>query len=126
MGFCTGVFTGICPLNKCLPHGAVQRILLSAHNRKQGEHFFKPLQYALYNEGAEVAIQTKRPWDSLWNRFQKTIGPTVQNFNGYFKQAVEQNESGWTKEMNMEAAMNVWDKMEGKPFKVATCTRILH
>ena len=33
---------------------------------------------------------------------------------------------GWTKEMYMETAMNVWEKMEGKPFKFGTCTRILH
>ncbi len=63
--------------------------------------------YLLYNEGAEVAIQNKRGWESIRNRFQKTIAPTVQKFNSYYKQAVEKNESGWTKEMYMETAMKV-------------------
>ena len=97
--------------------------------QQKGEKFFKSVHekmYLLYNEGAEVAIQNTRAWDSIRNRFQKTIAPSVQKFNAYYKQAVEKNESGWTKEMYMETAMNVWARMEGKPFKFATCTRILH
>ena len=70
--------------------------------QQKGEKLFKSVHekmYLLYNEGAEVAIQNQRAWDSIRNRFQKTIGPMVQKFNAYYKQAVEQNESGWTKEM---------------------------
>ena len=97
--------------------------------QQKGEKFFKSVHekmYLLYNEGAEVAIQNQRPWDSIRNRFQKTIAPMVQKFNAYYKQAVEQNESGWTTEMYIETAMNVWERMEGKPLKFATCTRVLH
>ena len=97
--------------------------------QQKGEKFYKSVHekmYILYNEGAEVAIQNQRPWDSIRNRFQKTIAPNVQKFNAYYKQAVEQNESGWTTEMYMETAMKVWERMEGKPFKFSTCTRVLH
>ena len=59
---------------------------------QKGEKFWKNVHdkmYSLYNEEAEVAMQTKRPWDSIRNRFQKTLGPNVQKFNAHCKQAVE-------------------------------------
>ena len=96
---------------------------------QKGEKFWKSVHEKtclLYNQEAEVAIQNKRPWDSIRNRFQKTLAPSVQKFNAYYKQAVEQNESGWTKEMYIEAAKNVWLQIEGKPYKHGVCTRILH
>ena len=96
---------------------------------QKGEKFWKAVHektYLLYNEEAEVAIQSKRPWDSLRNRFQKTIQPRVQKFNAYYKQAVQQNESGWTKEMYIEAAKKIWETMEGRPYNHGVCTRILH
>ena len=96
---------------------------------QKGEMFWKAVHkkmYILYQEDAEVVVMNKRSWESVKNRFQKTLHPTVQKFNSYYKQAVEKNESGWTKEMYLEAAMKVWLQMEGKPYKFQIITRVLH
>ena len=96
---------------------------------QKGETFWKSVHekmYLIYSEEAEVVCLTKRSWESVKNRFQKTIHPTVQKFNSYYKQAVEKNESGWTKEMYMEAAGKVWLQMEGRPYKFSIVTRVLH
>ena len=96
---------------------------------QKGEKFWKSVHektYVLCDDEAEVVVQAKRPWDSIRNRFQKTLSPSVQKFNAHCKQAVQQNESGWTKQMCIEAAMKTWEEIEGKPHKFSMCTRVLH
>ena len=96
---------------------------------QKGETFWKGVHkkmYILYQEEADVVIMSKRSWESIKNRFQKTIHPTVQKYNAYYKQAVEKNQSGWTKEMYIAAASKVWLQMEGRPFKFELVIRILH
>ena len=96
---------------------------------QKGETFWKAVHkkmYVIYQEDAEVVVMNKRSWESVKNRFQKTIHTTVQKFNGYYKQAVEKNESGWTTAMYLDAAMKVWLQMEGRPYKFQVVTRVLH
>ena len=82
--------------------------------------------YILYNEEAEVAIDKKWSWKSVRNRFQKTIAKSVQKFNGYYKQVVQKEKSGWTPQMYIDSAKEIWLSLEGKPFKFGDCVRILH
>ena len=73
--------------------------------------------YLLYNEEAEVSVTNKRTWQSVRNRFQKSISKSVSKFNAYYKQVKEKEESGWTPQMYIDAAMKVWFDMEKKHFK---------
>ena len=76
---------------------------------------------------AEVA-DVEKPWSyqSVKTRISKTIGKQTQLFNGYYIACAKDNDSGWTKEMHMEAACNLFIETEGRAFKFRTCARILH
>ena len=50
----------------------------------------------------------------------------MQKFNGYYKQVVTKEKSGWTPQMYIDLAKEVWLSLEGKPFKFGDCVRILH
>ena len=94
----------------------------------KGDAFWKKVHakmYLLYNEDADVAVQQQWSWKSVRNRFQKTISKKVQLFNKYYKQVVEKNENGWTKQMYIDSAMEVWLSIEGNQYKFSDCTRIL-
>ena len=96
---------------------------------QKGDDFWKKVHkkfYAIYNEEAEVAVDAKWSWESVRNRFQKTIAKTIQKYNVYFKQVKEKEKSGWTPQMYIDQACKVWYEMEGKPFKFSGCVRILH
>ena len=96
---------------------------------QKGDDFWKRVHtkfYLLYDEEAEVAIEKKWSWKSVRNRFQKTIAKAVQKFNGYYKQVVQKEKSGWTPQMYIDSAKEVWLSLEGKPFKFGDCVRILH
>ena len=96
---------------------------------QKGDDFWKRVHeklYVLYNEEAEVAIEKKWSWKSVRNRFQKTIAKSVQKFNGYYKQVVHKEKSGWTPQMYIDSAKEVWLSLEGKPFKFGDCVRNLH
>ena len=83
--------------------------------------------YQFLGVDAEVA-DVHKPWShqSVKTRITKTIGKQTQLFNGYYRACAKDNDSGWTKEMHMEAACNLFLETEGKPFKFSTCARILH
>ena len=83
--------------------------------------------YQFLGVDAEVA-DVHKPWShqSVKTRITKTIGKQTQLFNGYYHACAKDNDSGWTKEMHMEAACNLFLETEGKPFKFSTCARILH
>ncbi len=76
--------------------------------------------------GNNVPESSRRNINSLMNRFKKTIGRDVSSFNQYYKQVAEKNPSGWTKQMIMDTAIQVYYEMEGKAFKFDKCAKILH
>ena len=59
-------------------------------------------------------------------RISKAIGKQTQKFNHYFKATSKQDESGWTLEMHIAAACELYLETEGRPFKFPLCARILH
>ena len=95
---------------------------------QKGDTFWKKVHekmYALYNEEADVVVQ-ERSWTSVRNRFQKTIQKSINLFNGYHVQVQAKEESGWTPQMYIDAAVNLYATMEGKAFKLEHVIRILH
>ena len=96
---------------------------------QKGSDFWKKVyskMYILYDEEAEVKSTTKWTWESVRNRFQKTIQKEVQKYNSYYKQVMEKEQSGWTTEMYIEQAAEVYRTIEGKPFKHTSCVPTLH
>ena len=82
--------------------------------------------YLMIEEDDEITIVGRRTWESVRNRIQKTIHPKVQKFNAYYKQIVEKDQSGWTKEMYIEAAKKLWFDEYKSAFKWGDCVRVLH
>ena len=83
--------------------------------QKKDNAFWKEVHtkmHVLHDEEADVADQKKWPWESVQNRFQKTVSPAVQKFNTHCKQVVEKEQSGWTKQMYIDAAEEVWLQLE--------------
>ena len=96
---------------------------------QKGDVYWKRVHEKMYfmiDEDEDITIATKRPWQSVRNRFQKTIHPRVQIFNGYYKQVLEKEQSGWTKEMYIEAAKKLWFDEFKSHFKWGDCIRVLH
>ena len=96
---------------------------------QKGDVFWKRVHekmYLMIEEDDEITIVGQRTWESVRNRLQKTIHPKVQKFNAYYKQVVEKDQSGWTKEMYIEAAKKLWFDEYKSAFKWGDCLRVLH
>ena len=98
--------------------------------QQKGDDFWMRIQkkmYELYEEEAEVAdVKDEWGYKSVEYRISKTIGKQTQKFNQYFRATSKQDESGWTLEMHIAAACELYLETEGKPFKFRVCARILH
>ena len=96
---------------------------------QKGDVYWKRVHEKMYFmivEDEDITIAAKRAWQSVRNRFQKMIHPKVQLFNGYYKQVLEKEQSGWTKEMYIEAAKKLWFDEYKSAFKWGDCVRVLH
>ena len=101
----------------------------SIGTKQKGDAFWMRIQkklYELYGSDAEV-VATGKQWNykSVESRF-KALGKAVQSFNGYYKAVVKNDESGWTEQMHIDAACELFLHTEGKPFKFPLCARVLH
>ena len=101
----------------------------SIGTKQKGDAFWMRVQkklYELYESDAEV-VATGKQWNykSVESRF-KSLGKAVQSFNGYYKAVVKNDESGWTEQMHIDAACELFLHTEGKPFKFPLCARVLH
>jgi hypothetical protein len=90
----------------------------------------KERMYEMYDEQAEVVIPGRRHSESLKNRFQKTISNSALKFTLYYRQivGVECNgkpPSGFDQNGLMNAAVEAYDRMERKPFKLRKCVTLL-
>ena len=98
--------------------------------QQKGDDFWMRVQkkmYELYEAEAEVAdVKDEWGYKSVEYRISKTIGKQTQKFNQYFKATSKQDESGWTLEMHIAAAAELYLETEGRPFKFPVCARILH
>ena len=99
-------------------------------SKQKGDAFWMRVQkkmYEFYEEDAEVQTEAKDEWayKSLESRF-KVIGKAVQAFNGYYRAVTKDEESGWTEQMHIEAASQLFFTTEGKAFKFPICARVLH
>ena len=66
-----------------------------------------------------------RSWDSLRNRFQKTIQPEMNYFNRYFKQVKEEKPSGVPESHYPEIAADRFKEEKKRKFKHLHCIEIL-
>ena len=94
------------------------------------DHFWTRIHnkfYKIYNEESDVVVDGKKwPIKSVKDRFGK-IEKEVKTFNIYYRQiSREHDKSGWTPEMKIEAAKNLFAEVIGRPFKHSLCARILH
>ena len=98
--------------------------------QQKGDDFWMRVQkkmYELYEAEAEVAdVRDEWGYKSVEYRISKAIGKQTQKFNHYFKATSKQDESGWTLEMHIAAACELYLETEGRPFKFPLCARILH
>ena len=82
----------------------------------------------IYEEDSEVAMADAKQWPikSIRDRFSK-IEKEVKKFNIYYRQVTKDHDkSGWTPEMKIDAAKNLFADELGRPFKHSLCARILH
>ena len=101
----------------------------SIGTKQKGDAFWMRVQkkmYELYESESEVVSQdTQWKCKSVESRF-KLIDKAVQAFNGYYKAVTKENESGWTEQMHIDAACELFATTEGKSFKFPLCARVLH
>ena len=82
----------------------------------------------IYAEDSEVAMEDVNQWPikSIRDRFSK-LEKEVKKFNIYYRQvSKDHDKSGWTTEMKIDAAKNLFADELGRPFKHHLCARILH
>jgi hypothetical protein len=80
----------------------------------------------LAQQDPSVEVWEDRDPDSLMNRFQRSIQKGVQYWNKYYKKAKESKPSGWSEDDYIAKANELYEEVEGKPFKVAHCVPIMH
>ena len=95
--------------------------------QQKGEDFWKKVHekmYELYNGSAEVVDQEQWEWKSAMNRMKKIIGPDTTKFNSCY--LMIEKASGWTEQMHLDAAAELFEQTEERAWKFTTCARILH
>ena len=98
---------------------------------QKGASFWKTVHekfYLLYDDEAalQVPVNTRWKWESVRDRFQKTLAKDITKFNEFYKATKEKNPSGMTEANIIEAAMESYRFVCGKPFKHSdTIVRIL-
>ena len=96
---------------------------------QKGDQFWIRVQKKMYEfYESETEVQQQKQWNykSVENRVSKILGKDTSKFNSYFCQVSKTNDSGWTPEMQLDAACVLYEQTEGKPFKYKVCARILH
>ena len=64
-------------------------------------------------------------WDSIRSRFQRHLQKNTNKFIAYHQQATKLDKSGWTEDMYLNQAKEIYLEMEGKPHKHVECFKIL-